>query len=47
MLIESIWDGIKTGSLACAFVASGCFWLIGLGVTIDLLTGSTPVVCVK
>ena len=37
MLIESIWDGIKTGSLACALAACIYFAAVGAITTIDQL----------
>lgn len=42
---SGVAKGFKTGSLAAVMAASFAFWAIGLGATIDLLFGATPVIC--
>lgn len=43
--LDSVWRGFKAASLGAALTASVIFWAIGLDTSIDLLAGSTPVVC--
>ena len=47
MLIESIWEGIKTGSLACALAACIYFAVVGAITTIDQLVDRASAGCAK
>jgi len=43
--IESVWSGIKMGSVAMAVLALVLTFSLGVGVTYELFAGHTPEIC--